>query len=304
MPTIEEKRVYTESAGTVELAVATDLGLVAVDVSDDFVGEFGIALRDACRDVTSVDGALVVATDEDVLVAPPGSETFAPTAFGPAASVSTDDGDLLALSPEGSVGRLGDLHDVLATGDEDDAGESAASDDTLGAPDHDGWREVGQVDDGRRLDGNLLATAGGVYRVGQALQHAGLDDVHDVASAGVPRCATGSGLYRLGNGWLDDLSGDFRLVASSTEGRANAVGVADGDGVTGGTSGGEECLFAVDGGEWRVVESPVSEAIAGVAYSEGATYVVSGAGTLAVDAGDGWRTQALGVRGVHALAVR
>jgi hypothetical protein len=48
----------------------------------------------------------------------------------------------------------------------------------------------------------------------------------------------------------------------------------------------------------------VSEAVAGVAYSDAATYVVSEAGTLAVDAGDGWRTQALGVRGVHALGVR
>jgi hypothetical protein len=294
MPTIEEKRVYTESAGTVELAVASDLGLVTVDVSDDFVGEFGIALRSECRDVTSVDGALAVATDEDVLVAPPESETFAPTAFGPAASVSTDDGDLLALAPDGTVGRLAALHDVLAGGDD------GSDDDAPGAPDHDGWREVGQVAGGRRLDGHLLAAEDGVYRVGETLQHTGLDDVQDVTGAGVPRCATGGGLYRLGNGWLDDLSGEFRLVAGSADGRANAVGVTA---ETGGSDA-DEALFAVDDGEWRPVESPVSEAVAGVAYSDAATYVVSEAGTLAVDAGDGWRTQALGVRGAHALAVR
>jgi hypothetical protein len=46
------------------------------------------------------------------------------------------------------------------------------------------------------------------------------------------------------------------------------------------------------------------EAVAGVAYSDGATYVVSERGTLAVDAGDGWRRQALGVRGVAGLTVR
>lgn len=307
MPTIEEKRVYTESAGTVELAVASDLGLVCVDVSDDFVGEFGIALRDGCRDVTSVDGALAAATDEDVLVAPPGSETFAPTAFGPAASVSAHGGDLLALSPDGTVGRLADLPEVLVSGDESE------SEGTAGAPDHDGWREVGQVGDARRLDGNLLAAADGVYRVADGLVPAGLTDVRDVASAGVPRCATGAGLYRLGNGWLDDLSGAFRLVAGSDDGRANAVGVVADDGVTDGgdaedsdadTSGDDERLFALDDGEWRAVESPVPEAVAGVAYGDAATYVVSEAGTLAVDAGDGWRTQALGVRGVAALAVR
>ncbi|MFC5365870.1 HVO_0234 family beta-propeller protein [Salinirubrum litoreum] len=306
MPTIEEKRVYTESAGTVELAVATDLGLVVVDVSDDFVGEFGIALREPCRDVTSVDGALAVATDEDVLVAPPESETFAPTAFGPAASVAADDGDLLALSPDGTVGRLADLHEVLATGEETGGDTEDAEDGeeaSLGAPDHEGWRELGQVDGGRRLDGNLLAAEGGVYRVGDDLVHAGLDDVRDVASAGVPRCATGAGLYRLGNGWLDDLSGDFRLVAGSVDGRANAVGVVDDGGSTEATAG-EERLFAVDDGEWRAVESPVPEAVAAVAHGEAATYVVSESGTLAVDAGDGWRTQTLGVRGVAALTVR
>ena len=77
---------------------------------------------------------------------------------------------------------------------------------------------------------------------------------------------------------------------------ANAVGVEAADTA--------ERLFAVDDGEWRPVESPVSAAVADVAYSDAATYVVSEAGTLAVDAVDGWRTQALGVRGVHALAVR
>jgi hypothetical protein len=298
MPTIEEKRVYTESADTAELAVATDLGLVIVEVSDDFVGEFGIACREACRDVTSLDGTLAVATDEAVLVAPPGSETFAPTAFGPATSVSVHDGDLLALAPDGTVGRLADLRDALAT-----AGEGRGDDrqTTPGAPDHDGWREVGQVDAGRRLDGDLLAAAGGVYRVADGLVPAGLSDVRDVASAGVPRCATGAGLYRLGNGWLDDLSGEFRLVAGSGDGRANAVGVVADD--TDAPDPGER-LFAVDDGEWRPVELPVPAAVAGVAYGDAATYVVDGTGTLAVDAGDGWRTQALGVRGVAALTVR
>jgi hypothetical protein len=296
MPTIEEKRVYTESAGTVELAVATDLGLVVVEVSDDFVGEFGIALRESCRDVTGVDGALAVATDEDVLVAPPDAESFAPTAFGPATSVSGDDGDLVALASDGSVGRLAELRRVLATGDAGTAG-------TPGAPTHDGWREVGRVAGGRRLDGDLLAAEEGVYRVGDDLAHAGLADVRDVTSAGVPRCATDTGLYRLGNGWLEDRPGEFRLVAGSADGRANAVGVAgEGDGSTDGDD--DDRLFAVDDGEWRPVASPVPDAVADVAYGDAATYVVSESGTLAVDAGDGWRTQALGVGGVAALTVR
>jgi hypothetical protein len=48
----------------------------------------------------------------------------------------------------------------------------------------------------------------------------------------------------------------------------------------------------------------VPDAVADVAYGDAATYVVSESGTLAVDAGDGWRTQALGVGGVAALTVR
>jgi hypothetical protein len=151
-----------------------------------------------------------------------------------------------------------------------------------------GWEAVGQVAGIRAADGDLLATDEGIYRVGSDLQHVGLETVNDISTHGVPLAATTSGLYRLGNGWMRDLEGRFERVAGTGSAgelhRACALGNQ----------------FFVYDGEWNERES--MEPFAAVAVGEG-FYGVTTDGTLFVDAGDGWRSQALGVSGVRAMVV-
>ena len=130
-----------------------------------------------------------------------------------------------------------------------------------------------------------------------AASYAGLDDARDVAAAG-PLAATGDGLYSLGNGWMDERAGDFRVVAASegmvgdgardVDARAHAVAT---DGVYG---------RAADG--WRAVDLPVEGPVVDVAYGP-AVYLVTADGDLLASDGDGWRVQALGVADVVGCAV-
>lgn len=186
------------------------------------------------------------------------------TGFGPATAVGGIENPV-AVSPEGRVARF--------EGDE--------------------WKGLGSLEKVRAADGDLLATSEGVYRVDDGLLHVGLEGANDVSTPGVPLAATDTGLYRLGNGWMRDLDGAFdRVVAEGTSspgelGRGCALG-ADGG------------LFVYDN-EWHEHETP--EPFAAVAVGE-AVYGVSSDGTLYVDAGDGWRSQALGVTGVRAMVVR
>jgi hypothetical protein len=267
MPTIDEKRVYTDTSGTETAFVATGAGVVAVSVSDDLVGGFGLTHRCAARDVASAGGRVAVATDEDVLVADltaaadVGGVTFEETGFGPAVAATLDGGDVLAAGESGRVARFDE-----------------------------GWATLGRVDGVRAMDGRLVAAEGGVSRVtGSGVEHAGLDDVRDVAAAG-PFAATGSGLYRLGNGWMDVRDGEFDAVAAAPDGRAHAV------------SG--ETLLGTDGGEWATVSLPVDERVAAVAYGADATYAVTDTGTFLVRAvPTEWRHRVLGLRDVRGVAV-
>lgn len=155
--------------------------------------------------------------------------------------------------------------------------------------DGDEWTEIGRTDDIRAADSDLLATGEGVYRVGEGLTHVGLDGVNDVSARGVPLAATDSGLYRLGNGWMRDVAGEFDRVA--TAGRAGGLSLA--------CAVGEE--FYVYEDEWHARDVP--ETFAAVAVAD-ALYGASADGTLYVDAGDNWRSQALGVSEAAAMVVR
>jgi hypothetical protein len=253
---IEEKRVYDEKRGATAVFVATGTGLARVEVSDDLVGRFGLVERCAARDVAAVGDGVAVATDEDVLV---GRETLSETGFGPATAVGVADGDLVAAGERGVARR------------------------------RDGtWETVGDLPDVRAVDGDLLAAAGGVYRL-RGLSHAGLDDARDVTAAGVPLAATADGLYRLGNGWMDELDGAFRTVAS--DGRRAHAATAD-------------ALYARAPGEtdWTPGEVPADGTVVDVGYGE-RVYAVTGDSTFLVAAEDGWRTRSLGHPEVAALAV-
>lgn len=309
---IEEKRVYSDKAGKVEVFVATELGVVTVDVAGDRVGEFGLDHRCTARSVVAAGEQVAVATEEDVDLAVGGVE-FEPTGFGPAVAIGFADGHLVAANEDGWVARY---EPDAADGDVDLAELDAADADVAEKL---AWKTVGRIDTVRAIDGPLVAAADGVYRIGEDdLTHAGLDDVRDVAGLGVPLAATGEALYSLGNGWIDVLEGNFRAVTSDGAARAHAVAtttlyarvddvaasdagdaddVGDADDASGGSSNSS-------GSAWEAVELPTPDPVVGVAYSTDAVFAVTESGTLLVDAGDGWQSQELGVRGVAALAVR
>lgn len=281
---IDEKRVYADRTGKVRVFVATGMGVATVDVSDDLVGGFSLVERCDARDVTPVGSEVAVATAEDVLLGG-GEDEFAGTNFGPAVAVGgasafeTADASLLAAGPSGEIARRED-------------GE---------------WIEVDRVSTTiHAISGDLVATDTGVYQVGETgLRSVGLSEVRDVAAAGVPHAATASGLYKLGNGWMDVLEGDFRTVAidprttdAGTGAGADAVGIGRAHAAT------ADALYEHDParGVWEARDLPVEESVVDVTYGP-ATYAITDAGTLLVDAGDGWRHQPVGLRDPHALAV-
>lgn len=286
MPTIDEKRVYTDNTGAETVFVATSAGVVAVSVSDDLVGGFGIAHRCRARDVAAGGETIAVATDEDVFCADltalgsggdgaggANALDFEAAGFGPAAAVGFDGETLLAGDDDGRAARLGDRGDA--------------------------WTDLGGVGAVQAVDGPLVAAADGVHRVGEdGLTHVGLDDARDVVGS-EPLAATGTGLYKLGNGWMDVLSGEFD-AASARDGRAHAV--SDGDlYVRGG--GGDDAGTGDGNDEWTPEPLPVTEDVAAVTHGAAATYAVTDAGTFLVRLPDGeWRHQVLGLRGIAAAA--
>lgn len=302
--TIEEKRVYSDKAGKVEVFVATELGVLVVDVSGDRVGEFGLDHRCTARDIAASGERVAVATEEDVDLAV-GDTEFESTGFGPAVAVGFRDGTLVAANEDGWVARYDAGRDD--EGDEGNADEERGDTNTdedidvtdLDASDADiadrmVWTMVGHVEIVRAIDGPLVATPDGVYRIEtDSLTHVGLDDVRDISGRGVPLAATDEALYTLGNGWMDVLEGNFRAVTSDGAARAYAVSMAS--------------LYAKDAtadDEWHEVDLPTDEPVVDVAYAPEVVFAVTESGTLLVDAGDGWHSQELGVRGVAGLAVR
>jgi hypothetical protein len=288
MPTIDEKRVYTDNTGTETVYLASGLGVVAVAVSDDLIGEFGIAHRCTARDVATAGPLIAVATDEDVLVADreavsaaeadstvgaAAALTFESTGFGPAAAVGFDDGALVAGDGDGRVART-------------EADASISERDRT-------WTDVGTTGSVRAIDGGLLAAADGVYRLGpSSLTHTGLDDARDVDSE--PLVAAGAGLYKLGNGWMDVLDGPVDAIDAAGP-RAQAV--RDGTlWVRGGEGGAER--------GWREESLPVDEPVGAVTHGREASYAVTEDGTFAVRLPDDeWRYRGIGVHDVVAAAV-
>ncbi|WP_411965130.1 hypothetical protein [Haloferax sp. YSMS24] len=266
---IDEKRVYADKSGKQTVYVAAEMGVVSVDVSDDLVGGFRIDHRCSPRDIVGSPGEVAVATDEDVLLVH--DDAYHELDFGPATTVGFHRNRVVAADESGRIARYGE----------------------------DGWEELGTVEDVRALDGSLVAAADGVYRIGDSgLTHVGLDDVNDVSDPagrlgsddGTLFAATDSGLYWLGNGWMDALEGTTTVVASMPDGRAHAVG-PDG-------------LVSLEAEEWVADPIPMDETVVGVAHDARAAYAVTDAGTFCVrTVKDDWRTQVLGLDAVG-VAVR
>lgn len=278
MPTIDEKRVYTQKSGAETVYLASGLGVVSVAVSDDLIGEFGVRHRCRAHDVATAGPLVAAATDDDVLVCDrraDGEETgaeagdgaeFEPTGFGPTTAVGFRDGTLLAGDGDGRVARLGSA---------DDAENSA-------------WEELGTTGAVRAVDGDFLAAADGAYQISSdGLRPVGLNDARDVDAE--PLVATGSGLYKLGNGWMD-VRPEPTTAVDAAGGRGLAV--CDGD------------LLARSDGAWTDAGLGVDADIAAVTHGVEAAYAVTESGRLAVRLpGSEWRDRSLGVGTVAAATV-
>ncbi|WP_137291099.1 HVO_0234 family beta-propeller protein [Natronorubrum halophilum] len=291
MDSIEEKRVYGDREGAVEAYVASSIGVVRVRVAGDTVGEFGLCNRCNARDIAATGGTVAIATDEDVRIlqlegardeATEADATFVGTGFGPAVAVGYDGAELVAAGPDGDVFCLPAGADADATGGEWEPVES------------DGVATV------RAIDGDLVGTDAGVYRVHDgSLDHAGLTDVRDVSANGVPLAATADGLYKLGNGWMETLEGPFETVDADPHSERGRLARAHA------VSGTTVYAYDADDDTWREYDRS-SAPIVGFGYGPTA-YAVTERGTfLAATPADGngpWRSRTLGVGDVTGLVV-
>ena len=280
---LDEKRVYDGDERKATLYVASGVGCVAVDVVDERVGGFELVARGTARDVAAGGGVVAVATAEDVLVGRVGTDAadthvdaFEGTGHGAAVAVAvadTDEPAILAAGPDGGLSR----RSVDGDGD---------------------WTDCGTVEsEVRSLSGDLCAAADGVYRVGSGPTHVGLDDARDVSAVGTPRAATGSGLYRLGNGWLDELAGAATVVESD----GGETGTRDADEPERAHAVVDDELVALSAGEWVSYPDQPEGGVVGVAYDR-TTYLVTSEGRVFAAAEDGWRAQSLGVPDVVGVA--
>jgi hypothetical protein len=264
---ITEKRVHDDDTGATEVIVAAKIGVVSVSVSAGQVGRFGVTHRCSPRDVAAGEGRLAVATDADVLIRE--DEGFVATGFGPAVAVGTRKGAVLAADADGTIARL----------------------------EHGGaWTDLGSIDTRvLAIDGSLLATGGGVYRIrgeggDTTVEPAGLETANDVAARG-PYVATDEGVHALGNGWTEAIEGEFGSVAAASRERACAAGWGD-----------ESGWIVYDRGEagWRTVDLSTDRSIVDVAL-KAEPYAITEDGTLFV--GPEWRSRSLGIGGVVGITV-
>ena len=303
---IEEKRVYAGAAGRTDAYVATGTGVVRVALSADKVGAFDMVSRDPARDVAVHPGGgdtpdvVGVATPNGLLVSPVGDElTFGRVETGPIVAVGSHGDSFVVAGEDGRIDRV-----EVENADTDDwrgetAGTGEGNDPTV--------TRIGSVPDPTAIDGPLVAAADGVHRIaecdasasGQELVSVGLADARDVAGAGVPLAATAEGLYWLGNGWMTAVEDDAEAVAADGDGHAMAV--------VGGDLFVRNAATSAGGGwgadAWTESELPVDERGVALGYGPGISVVVTAAGTLCVDAGDGWRHQVVGVREVGGVAL-
>jgi hypothetical protein len=268
--TIDEKRVYGGRSGARTAYVASAIGLAAVAISGDAVGEFGLIHRGNVRDVAVDASTLVVATDEDVHVVaggtvhgdggPDGVGDRSATDFGAATAVGVDgDGRPLAASRDGRLVQYAD-----------------------------GWEVLGTVPAAVRAFGrDTVACADGVRSLA-TLDPPALDDVRDVDDPG-PVVASVDGVYRRNR--AADADG---TDADESDWRRERNGATDRVAATG------DRLAAVDDGTLLLKDEtnwkrPVgTETVRDVAGRE-RFYAVTDDGQVLVESGDEWRSRSIGL---------
>jgi hypothetical protein len=273
----DERQLFEQRYEETIAYVASEMGVVRVEVARDRVGGFGLVERCSANSIAADAGTVVVGTDEDVRVHTGGSDSFRSLGFGAAAAVGIASGTIYAASPDGRTGRLSGFR------------ESDSS-----------WEQPGDVDGPRRFDGDVLAADSGVFRLGTGIDQVGdLADVTDVARVHGSEerilAGTTDGLHERTDGWESVLERPVDRV------------LADRDDAWVLTSTGE--LLRRDGRSWTELDTPGSSPVVDIARG-GSLYAVTGDGNLHVaadpdmtsDGHGGWRSQHIGVRGVTGLA--
>lgn len=174
------------------MLLAAEIGVVSVSVARGRVGGFGVRRRCRARDVAVVDGRVVAATADDVVV--DGEKTD----FGTAVAVGGDGrGSALAADDGGGVSRWNGTT----------------------------WTPLGRITSAGTIAEGYVAASEGLYRVerdGPAREWAG--GVRDVAGGDRPVAATDSGVLERDGGWTDAIGVAARTVAVEPGGRGLAVG--------------------------------------------------------------------------------
>jgi hypothetical protein len=332
MPTIDEKRVYTDAAGTETVYLGSELGVLRVTVSDAVVGEFSLVYRGSVHDIATAGPYISVAADDGVLLADhrrtsvedgedePTTDELQFHNIGVGIDTATavefeiNDSEIIALIAGDMSGGIHRLTTPL-----DDVFESAER--TLAA-----WNSVDVSSSINAIDMPLVATTDGVFEVspdapaGVTISYVGLDSTHDVDAEAEPIAATADGLYVLANGWMSIPS--IGQVSESVDIRRSSAETVRAHAVCGGS------LFACHVGDtgglvpdmgacWESVTLPITEPIVAVTHSPTATYAVTTDGTLVACVDDNsdngnknadedeaeWHHRSLGVTGVVAVAV-
>lgn len=264
----EERSLFEPRDEGARAYVASDLGVLTVDVGPDRIGEFSLSERCQARAIGVDESLVAVATGDSLLIG--ADEGFAPTGFGPAVAVGIADGAVFGAGPDGRVARC------VPDGSH---------------PETTDWAKLGTVSEPRRFDGQLLAASDGVYRVTEALETVRAVGARDVTSDG-PQVATDDGLFRSVSGeWQCEHEGVATAVAGRHAVDNQGLLKRTGDGWTRVTSPATldpvdlvagDCLYAV---------------------TEDGAFLMSVPSERATDGQGGWRSRMLGVRGVTGLAV-
>lgn len=272
----DERHLFGDERPTEVGLIASEMGVLRVELAPDRIGGFGLVERCTARDVETDGETVVVGTDEDVFVYTENAGEFTAFGFGPVVAVGIDGGSIFAAGADGQVGK-------------------ASVEQATGAETN--WERIGEVSGPRQFDGDFLATDTGVVQVGERLDVLGLSDVSDVARANssdepVLFAGTADGLYRRADSeWVQ--AHDIPVQRVSFDGSEGFVVTADGR------------LLRGDGESWEDVSLPEGKAAFDVVNGE-SLFVVTRDGeimiaaeeTAASDGFEGWRTQPLGVRGV------
>lgn len=314
----DERRLFGKQRDTTVGYVASEMGVVRIDLAGDRIGSYSLLERCHSNAIGTAGEIVVVGTDEDVLVDVGDTGACQRLQFGPATGVGVHGDSIFAVGPEGTVGRLDEVSSWFRSQTEDGLGHETGVQERAGIQDGaglqedgeisrdepaDGWDILGTVSGPNRIAGCYLAADSGVVRLGDSLEALGLSTVSDVAvdtgtDGSTVLAGTKDGLYRADEGTTDWTALDTEPVQRV---------VADGTCLTITTSG---ALRERAGDEWRTLALPAEDTIVDIARGE-SLFAVTAGGDLFMaatedqtsDGYEGWRSQPVGVRDVVGFAV-